>query len=110
LISDASLPFAARQLVVDEISGAFRDQMPRSTVFELVDEPGYDVFLVRGLLLDVVSRVPPEPPGRTTIYLDRVGDATLVLEVRDSMGDAHLRQGGRSTARETELSDGGTRR
>ena len=79
---------ATKQLVIDEISGAFRDELRRSTVFEIVDEPGYDVLLVRGMLLDVVSRVPPEPSGRSTIFLDRVGDATLVFEVRDSMSNA----------------------
>lgn len=79
---------ATKQLVIDEISGAFRDELGRSTVFEIVDEPGYDVLLVRGMLLDVVSRVPPEPSGRSTIFLDRVGDATLVFEVRDSMSNA----------------------
>ena len=79
---------ATKQLVIDEISAAFRDEISRSSVFEVVDEPGYDVLLVRGMLLDVVSRVPPEPSGRSTIFLDRVGDATLVLEVRDSMSNA----------------------
>jgi hypothetical protein len=53
--------------------------------FELVDEPGPDVLAVLGGLLDVVSYVPPEPiGGRSYVYLSSVGDATLVLELRDS--------------------------
>ena len=43
------------QLVIDEISAAVRDEISRSAVFEVVDEPGYDVLLVRGMLLDVVG-------------------------------------------------------
>jgi hypothetical protein len=53
-----------------------------------VDEPGPDVLLIRGGLLDVVSFVPPEPVGRSEIYLSRVGEATLVLEIRDSVSEA----------------------
>ena len=53
-----------------------------------MDEPGPDVLLIRGGLLDVVSYVPPEPMGRTEIFLSRVGEATLVLEIRDSISEA----------------------
>ena len=46
--------------------------------------PGPEVLLIRGGLLDVVSRVPPETIGRSSIWIDSVGEATLVLEVRSS--------------------------
>jgi hypothetical protein len=42
------------------------------------------VLLVRGALLDVVPNVPPDTVGRSRIFLDRVGEATLVLEVKNS--------------------------
>ena len=67
-----------------EISDAFREEIAASKVYEVVDQPGPDVLLVVGGLLDVVSRVPPESIGRSEIFIDRVGEATLVLEVRDS--------------------------
>ena len=56
----------------------------------MVNESGPDVLLIRGALLDVVSYVPPEPIGRVDIYLRSVGEATLVLEIRDSITDAIL--------------------
>lgn len=68
----------------EEIAEAFREEISKSSVFEVVDEPGPDVLVVIGGLLDVVSRVPPETIGRGAVFIDRVGEATLVLEVRDS--------------------------
>jgi len=76
-----------RALFEEEISGAFREALERSEVFEVVDEPGPDVLLVVGGLLDVVSRVPPETAGRSRIFIDRVAEATLVLEIRDSVSN-----------------------
>lgn len=42
------------------------------------------MLIVRGAMLDIVSRVPPDIVGRGEIYLDRVGEVTLVLELVDS--------------------------
>lgn len=55
----------------------------------LVNEPGPEVLLIRGALLDVISYIPPEPVGgRVNVYLSQVGEATLVLELRDSITEA----------------------
>jgi uncharacterized protein DUF3313 len=70
------------------IREAFRDELGKSEHFTIVDEPGPDVLLIRGELLDVVSYVPPESIGRTEYLLSRVGEATLVLEIRDSISEA----------------------
>jgi len=72
------------------LAEAFRDELSKSDRFTLVNESGPDVLLIRGALLDVVSYVPPEPIGRVDIYLRSVGEATLVLEIRDSITDAIL--------------------
>ena len=73
------------------VSDAFRDELARSERFEMTDEIGPDVLLIMGALVDVVSFVPPEPiSGRTDIYLSSVGEATLVLEIRDSITQATL--------------------
>jgi len=70
---------------------AFLEELARSERFTIVTEPGPDVLLIRGGLLDVVSYVPPEPVGaRSNVYLSRVGEATLVLELRDSITEAIL--------------------
>ena len=61
--------------------------------YEIVMEAGPDVMMVRGALLDVVSFVPQDSlatGGRNNIYLSRVGEATLVLELRDSETGAIL--------------------
>lgn len=67
----------------------FLEELGKSEHFTIVSEPGPDVLLVRGALLDVVSYVPPEPIGaRDAVYLTRVAEATLVLELRDSITEA----------------------
>jgi len=73
---------------VEVIRAAFLDELGRSERFTIVDEPGPDVLLIRGGLLDVVSYVPPDSVGRSEIFLGRVGEATLVLEIRDSVSEA----------------------
>lgn len=75
---------ADQERLRETVSEAFTSAMTGSDRFELVNEPGPGVLMVRGGLLDVVSRVPPDPVGRSRIFLDSVGEATLVLEIRDS--------------------------
>ena len=72
------------------VAEAFLKELGQSQKYTIVSEPGPDVLLVRGALLDVVSYVPPETVGRSEIYLRSVGEATLVLELRDSTTDAIL--------------------
>ena len=69
---------------------AFDKEMAKGEHFEIVTEPGPDVLLISGGLLDVVSYIPPDIVGRGNIYLSRVGEATLVLEMRDSVTGAIL--------------------
>jgi hypothetical protein len=88
--SEFQLDAKTKALVVEEISGAFVDELARSKAFEVVSEPGPDVLIIRAALLDVISRVPPDTIGRSAIFLDSVGEATLVLELHDSMSDAIL--------------------
>jgi hypothetical protein len=66
----------------------FVEELGKSEHFTIVGEPGPDVLLIRGGLLDVVSFVPPETVGRSEIFLRSVGEATLVLEIRDSVSEA----------------------
>lgn len=79
-----------RALFEEEIRGAFLEELQRSTVFTVVDEPGPDVLGIHVGLLDVVSRVPPDSVGNTRVFLDSVGEATLVLELRDSVSHTVL--------------------
>ena len=69
----------------------FIEELSESKHFTLVEESGPDVLLVRGALLDVVSWVPEEEPvGRGAVFISKVGEATLVLELRDSVTEAAL--------------------
>ena len=48
-----------------------------------VEAFGPGVLIVRGGLLDVVSRAPPASLGRPDVYLESMGAATLVIELVD---------------------------
>ena len=88
--TEFQLDEATRALFEEEIRGAFMDEIGRSTVFEVTEEAGANVIDVHIGLLDVVSRVPPEDVGRSRIFIDSVGEATLVLEIRDSISNTAL--------------------
>ena len=76
--------------VRDIFTQAFTEELANVQGFEVVTEPGPDVLIVRGYLLDVVSNVPPEPMGTSEIYLSSVGEATLVIELVDAGSEATL--------------------
>lgn len=69
-------------------SEKFREELGKSVRFKIVSEPGPDVLLIKGGLIDVVSYVPPDQPGRHEIFLDKIAEATLVLEISDSASGA----------------------
>jgi len=77
----------------------FLDELKKAEHFEFVTEPGVGVLSLSGALLDVISSVPPEPIGRSGFYLSELGQATLVLELRDSQsGEVFVRTIDRRTA------------
>ncbi len=65
------------------ITEEFDKALDRLTLPE-VAEPGPEVLLVRGYMLDVVSRIPPDSAGGSHYALDSVGQATFVVELVDS--------------------------
>lgn len=78
--------------LLEIVNEKFTEELGKSKRFTLVTEPGPDVLLIRGALLDVVSFVPPEGSMgvRDSVYLSSVGEATLVIELRDSITEAIL--------------------
>ena len=73
------------------VADVFLEEIQKSEKYTFVNEPGPDVMIVRGGLLDVVSYVPPDAVGgRSYVALRNVGEATLVLELRDSETDTVL--------------------
>jgi hypothetical protein len=75
----------SKESLIEIVSEAFRDELQKSKNFTFADAPGPDVLVIVGGLHDIVSRVPPDMIGRGDIYLSSVGEATLVLEARDSL-------------------------
>lgn len=76
-----------RQRLQEEMRKAFAEELSKTQRYEIVEQPGPGVLLLAGELLDVVSRVPPvdECVGQCDVYLTDIGEATLVLELRDSV-------------------------
>ena len=70
-----------------EIGAVFMEEVAASKVYTVVDEPGPDVITVGIALLDVVSRVPPQAQTQPRVFIEMVGEATLVLEIRGSMSN-----------------------
>ena len=62
----------------------FQEEVVEKGGWEITDQPGPDVLIARGGLIDMVVRVPPTTAGRSRIYLDTFGEATLVIELYDS--------------------------
>ena len=77
----------AKQRIRAEVSEAFAKELERNERYEIVTEPGAGVLMLVGTIIDVVSKVPPvdQCVGRCEVYLTEVGQATLVVELRDSV-------------------------
>lgn len=70
------------EALVDEV---FIEELQKSERFDVVDEPGPDVLIVEGILLNVTSHKPPDPVGgRSYLYVGAYVEASLAMEVRDS--------------------------
>lgn len=79
-----------RKRFEEEVGKVFQEAFDDLENWEIVTEPGPDVMIVRGSLLEVTSFVPPERVGRSEVFLTTVGEATLMLELRDSESNAIL--------------------
>ena len=80
----------ARERLREIAREVFTDELKQSERFRFADTAGSSVLLVEAALIDVVSFVPPDNIGRSDIFLSRVGEATLVVQVSDSQTGAAL--------------------
>jgi hypothetical protein len=95
-----------RQDLAQTFGEIFREELGRNKHFTLTDQSGPGVLVVKPSLRDIVSHVPPEePPGRSKIYVDSVGDVTLVVELVDPVTGTTL---GSATDRRTAQPTGTT--
>ena len=69
----------------------FTEELEKSS-FEITDTPGPGVLILDAGLLDVVSTTPPtqQQAGRGNTWVSSFGEATLVLQLRDSMTNETL--------------------
>ncbi len=90
--SSDTFPLTDKQksLLLEIVSEEFEKALGELKRYVIVAEPGPEVLLLRGALLDVISRVPSEGAGRVDFYLDSVGEATLLIELADSQSGTTL--------------------
>lgn len=72
----------------EEIIGeAFSKEIAKAkefTIVENIDEIDTATLILRGALIDIISRVPPEMVGRSDVYLSSIGAATFAMEFIDA--------------------------
>ena len=88
--NEYDIPEDARERLRGIFRDAFQESLGDSDRFQLVTERGPGTLLVYGGLTDVVSRNPGDPGGRDAVWIREIGEATIVLEVRDSETEAIL--------------------
>ena len=74
-----------RDKLIETVTAVFADELQDVKGFTMTEEKGPETLILVGGLLDIISRVPPDLVGRGDIYLRSVGEATLVIEARDSL-------------------------
>lgn len=79
-----------RRQLIGTVTEILREELAGTRNYTLTDSPGPGVLVVHTALLDIVSKVPPQEARREDIYLDEVGEATLVLELADSQSGERL--------------------
>ncbi len=88
--NEYDIPEDARESLRRTFADAFDEIMGNTDRWELVDERGPGTLLIYGGLTDVVSRNPGDPGGRNQVWIREIGEATIVLEIRDSETEAIL--------------------
>jgi len=76
-----------RKKFEEAVGEAFRKEINKGkqfTVIESIDEVDASTLIMRGALVDIISRVPPETVGRSDVYLSSIGAATFVIELIDA--------------------------
>ena len=79
-----------RQTLVDTVAEAIAVELDSLEGWQRVGEPGPAALILDARLLGIVAEFPPEQLGANDIYLSAVGEATLVLELRDSLSGQTL--------------------
>jgi hypothetical protein len=79
-----------QQMFKDILKEEFTKELSKLKRYQIVDKPGPDVLVMVGAVVNVTSAVPTDTESarfagaRAGVYLTSVGDATLIIELRDS--------------------------
>jgi hypothetical protein len=68
----------------DLVTEVIDKELNRSKQFEIVDQVGPGTLLIRALVLDIVSNVPPNVGRQGNIHLSNMGEATFFFEIIDA--------------------------
>jgi len=84
-----------QQMFKDILREEFTRELSKLKRYQIVDKPGPDVLMLIGAVVNVSSNVPPDIDsaqfgGRGGVYLTSVGEATLIIELRDSQSNEVL--------------------
>lgn len=82
--AEFEVPERKREKFEEVVTESFANSLASSKYYTLATAPGPDTLLIVSALHDVVSYMPPQQPGRDRMYVTRFGEATLILELRDS--------------------------
>jgi len=88
--ADFEVPEQRRDQFERIVTEAFEKELAKSKRYEVTRDPGPDVLLAVAALYDVVSHVPPDQGERSQSFINEIGDATLVAELRDSQSNEVL--------------------
>ncbi len=81
--------------ISDEMKGRLRtvfrqtfyEELAEIESYEMYDGVGRDVLMVQGFLVDVISGIPPDDSGVISRDIRRPWEASIVIELRDSMSN-----------------------
>jgi len=94
--NESEFPVSAegQEMFKEIMKEEFTKELSKLKRYQIVDKPGPDVLTLIGAIADVSSNVPPDIEsarfGRGGVYLTSVGEATLIIELRDSQSNEIL--------------------
>jgi hypothetical protein len=81
---DYEVPERRREDFERIVKESFRKSFEKSKYYTMATEPGPDTLVLLGAIHDIVSHVPQERGERSDTFVSEIGEATIVLELRDS--------------------------
>lgn len=93
---EVALTQAQKSIFRDAMAQQFQAELAKLENMKLVEETGPDILRLKVRVQDISAKVLPQSAGAggwSNVLLDAVGEATLVLELRDSESDEILARG-----------------